>query len=127
MNLSKEITIKQAQEEVREFLDRQGEDWARVGNRFYLFTHMTEELGELARHIITAEFSLNLDRTAREPTPRERAISLIEDDLGDILYHILKFAVAYNIDLAETFGKTMSEIKKRYGKKATRRTRHARI
>jgi NTP pyrophosphatase (non-canonical NTP hydrolase) len=111
-----DMTIKQVQDRVRDFLNVQGKDWTQIDNRFYLFTHMSEEMGELARHIITAEFDLNLDRTAGQPMPKEKVISLIEDDLGDIFYHVLKLAVAYNIDLAEAFEKTMSNIEKRYGK-----------
>jgi NTP pyrophosphatase (non-canonical NTP hydrolase) len=48
--------------------------------------------------------------------PRERIVSLIEDDLGDIMYHVLKLAVAYDIDAAEAFRGAMSNIKARYGK-----------
>jgi hypothetical protein len=53
----------------------------------------------LARHTITAEFNLNLDRTCRTPMPTEKIVSLLEDDLGDILHHILKLAVAYDINM----------------------------
>ena len=114
---SKDISIKKAQEEVEKFLEEQGKDWTQIDNRFYLFTHMIEEIGELARHIITAEFNLSLDRTKRAPTPREKIISLIEDDLGDILYHVLKISVVYKIDLANAFRRAISDIKGRYGKK----------
>ena len=114
----KGMTIKQAQDRVEKFLNVQGKDWTQIDNRFYLFMHMSEEMGELARHIITAEFNLNLVRTTREPMPKEKVISLIKDDLGDILYHILKLAVAHNIDLVEAFEETMSNIEKRYGKKS---------
>jgi len=113
-------TIKQAQDRIKKFLNVQGKDWTKIDNRFYLFTHMSEEMGELARHIITAEFNLNLDRTTRESMPKEKVASLIKDDLGDLLYHILKLAVAYNIDLAEAFEETMSNIEERYGKKSNR-------
>ncbi len=41
---------------------------------------------------------------------------MIRDDLGDLLYHILKLAIAYNIDLAEAFKESMSSIEKRYGR-----------
>ncbi len=118
MSSPKDMTIKQAQERVKKFLDVQDKDWTQIDNRFYLFTHMSEEMGELARHIITAEFNLNLDRTTKEPMPKKKIKSLIEDDVGDILYHILKLAVAYNIDLAEAFQETMSNIEERYGKKS---------
>lgn len=48
--------------------------------------------------------------------PRERIVSLIEDDQGDIMHHILKLAVAYGIDAAEAFRGAMSNIRRRYGK-----------
>lgn len=112
-----DIGIRQAQNKVRTFLKEQGRDWTQIDNRFYVFTHMTEEIGELARHIITAEINLSLNRVDREPEPRESIVSLIEDDLGDILYHILKLAVAYEIDMTKAFGKSMSNIKGRYLKK----------
>lgn len=116
MNLSNDMNIRRVQEEVAKFLEEQGRDWTQIDNRFYLFTHMAEEIGELARHIITAEYNLGLDRTEREPVPRDRIISLIEDDLGDIMYHILKLAVAYDIDAAKAFREAMLNIKGRYGK-----------
>jgi len=116
MNLSNDTSIRRAQEEVARFLDEQGRDWTQIDNRFYLFTHMAEEIGELARHVITAEYSLGLDRAGGEPVPRERIVSLIEDDLGDIMYHVLKIAVAYDLDAAKSFRKAMSNIKGRYGK-----------
>lgn len=110
----KELTIKQAQNEVREFLDTQGKGWTQIDNRFYLFTHMVEEIGELARHIITLEFNLSLDRVSKKSTSKEEMLSRLEDDLGDILYHLFKIAVAYDIDLTGGFRKAMSDIKRRY-------------
>lgn len=116
MNPSKNVTFRGAQERVKNFLEGQGRDWTHIDNRFYLFAHMGEEMGELARHIITEEFKLNLDRNAEEPMPKEKVISLIKDDLGDLLYHILKFAIVYDVDLAEAFQEAMSNIQKRYRK-----------
>jgi len=113
------VTVKEAQGRVKNFLEVQGKAWTQIDNRFYLFTHMSEEMGELARHLITAEFNLNLDRNAKEPMPKEKVVSLIKDDLGDLLYHILKLAIAYNIDLAEAFEEAMLNIEQRYGKKST--------
>lgn len=117
MGLSEDISIKQAQEEVEKFLEERGKDWTQMDNRFYVFTHMIEEIGELARHIINMELNLSLDRTRREPKPRKDVLFRIEDDLGDILYHILKLAVAYNINLANAFRKAMLDIKGRYSMK----------
>jgi NTP pyrophosphatase (non-canonical NTP hydrolase) len=110
-------TIKQAQKEVEKFLEAQGKDWTQIDNHFYVFTHLSEEMGELARHIINADFDL-VPKT-RKHASRERTISQIEDDLGDILYHLFKLAVAYEIDLAEAFEKSMIHIKKKYGRQLT--------
>jgi len=114
------MTINQAQEEVRKFIDQQGKDWIPIDNHFYLFTHLSEETGELARHIINKDFKIYERETslrkARRAVLGEKAISLIEDDLGDILYHLCILAIAYDIDLDEAFQKAMSKIKKRYGR-----------
>lgn len=32
------------------------------------------------------------------------------------MYHLLKLAIAYNIDLAEAFEKAMTDIRKKYGR-----------
>ena len=112
------MTINQAQEEVRKFIDQQGKDWSQIDNHFYLFTHLSEEIGELARHIINKDFKIYERETslrkARRAVLGEKAISQIEDDLGDILYHLCKLAIAYGIDLNEAFQKAMGKIKKRY-------------
>jgi len=110
------MNIRWVQEEVAKFLEEQGRDWTQIDNRFYLFTHMVEEIGELARHVITAEFNQGLDRAEGESVPRERIVSLIEDDLGDIMYHVLKLSVAYDIDAVEAFRGAMLNIKGRYGR-----------
>lgn len=114
--MSGNLTIKRAQKEVEKFLEAQGKDWTQIDNHFYVFTHLSEEMGELARHVINAEFSLWIDRKTRERIGREKALSQIEDDLGDVLYHLFKLAIAYNIDLAEAFEKAMTSIKNKYGK-----------
>jgi NTP pyrophosphatase (non-canonical NTP hydrolase) len=114
MSKCEELTIRQAQELVKKFLVEQGREWTQIDNHFYVFTHLVEETGELARHIITAELNLSLDRRKSESIKREEILSLIQDDLGDILYHIFKIAVAYNIDLNESFRRAMSNIRARY-------------
>ena len=112
--MPRDITIKQAQEEVKKFLEVQGKDWTQIDNHFYVFTHLSEEMGELARHIINADFNLPLK--TRKHASREKTVSQIEDDLGDILYHLFKLATAYNIDLVKAFRKAMNHIRKRYGR-----------
>ena len=108
------LTIRQAQEEVRRFLDAQGRDWTQIDNHFYVFTHLGEEIGELARDMISADFNLS-DRKTREPIERKEAISKLEDDLGDVLFHLFKLAIAYDIDLAKGFEEAIIDIRKKYG------------
>jgi NTP pyrophosphatase (non-canonical NTP hydrolase) len=50
-----------------------------------------------------------------ESSQRKEAIARIEDDLGDILLHLLELANAYSVDLAEAFEKTLVSNKKRFG------------
>ena len=109
------ITIKQAQQEVKKFLEAQGKDLTQIDNHFYAFTHLSEEVGELARDIINADFNPFLK--TRKHVSREKTISQIQDDLGDILYHLFKLAIAYEIDLAEAFRKAVTDIKNKYGKR----------
>jgi NTP pyrophosphatase (non-canonical NTP hydrolase) len=113
--VSRNLTFRQAQEEIREFVEKQGKDWTQIDNHFYLFTHLSEEMGELARDMINAYFKW-VDRESREPVLRQKVISQIEDDLGDLVYHLFKLATAYDIDLGEAFQKAMNDIRKRYGK-----------
>ena len=110
-----ELTIKQAQEDVETFLEEWGKKWKRVDNHFYIFTHLSEETGELARDIINAELNLSVDRKPAKLSQRKEAIARIEDDLGDILLHLLELANAYDIELAEAFRKTLISNKKRFG------------
>lgn len=114
------MTIKQAQEEVRKFIEAQGKDWSQIDNHFYLFTHLSEEMGELARHIINIDFKIYERepslRKARRAILGKKVISKIEDDLGDLLYHLCKLAIAYDIDLNKAFQKAMNKIRKRYSR-----------
>ena len=112
-----ELTIKQAQNDVERFLDQWGRKWKRVDNHFYIFTHLSEETGELARDIINAELNLSKDRKPAELSQTKKAIAQIEDDLGDILIHLLELANAYGIDLAEAFKESMTSNRKRFGMK----------
>ena len=110
-----ELTIKQAQADVERFPEEWGKKWKRVDNPFFLFTHLSEEIGELARDILNAELNLSTDRRPEMPSQRKEALARIEDDLGDILLQLLKIANAYDIDLAEAFEKSLISNKKRFG------------
>lgn len=109
-----DLTIKQAQKNVERLLTEWGKKWKRIDDHFYIFTHLSEETGELARDIINVELNLS-NRKTGEPIQKKKAIAQIEDDLGDVLYHLLELANAYEIDLADAFKKATNNIKKRYG------------
>lgn len=52
----------------------------------------------------------------QKPVQRKKIIPQIEDDLGDILYHLFKLAIAYDVDLGKAFEEPLNDIRKRYGK-----------
>jgi len=110
-----ELTIKQAQEDVAIFLEEWGKKWKRVDNHFYIFTHLSEEMGELARDVINVELDLSTDRRPVAHSQTKEAVARIEDDLGDILLHLLEIANAYGIDLATAFKESMTGNRKRFG------------
>lgn len=95
-------------------MDSRPKDWSQIDNHFYTFTHMIEEIGELARHIINAELKLTPDRTG-VGSAQEKSLLEIKDDLGDVFYALLKLSIAYSVDLTDAFEEAMSNIEKRYG------------
>ncbi len=72
-------------------------------------------MGELARHVINAEFSPWVDRKTGECIRSKETLLQIENDSGDIIYHLFKLAIAYNIDLADVFEKAITNTKNKYG------------
>ncbi len=110
-----ELTIKQAQEDVERFLKEWGKKWKRVDNHFYIFTHLSEETGELARDIINKELNLSVNRRPTDLSQEKEAIARIADDLGDILIHLLEIANSYGIDLTAAFKKSMNSNTKGFG------------
>jgi NTP pyrophosphatase (non-canonical NTP hydrolase) len=112
--LAKDLTIRQAQGDVKKFLEDWDKKWKRIDDHFYIFTHLSEETGELARDVINAELNLS-DRKRGEPIQRKEAMARIEDDIGDVLIKLLQLTIAYDLDVAQAFRKAMNSIKKRYG------------
>ncbi|MHA1961032.1 MAG: MazG nucleotide pyrophosphohydrolase domain-containing protein [Candidatus Thorarchaeota archaeon] len=112
---SRKLTIRDAQEKVRRFVNSKEPSWAQLDNRFYLMTHMVEELGELARHMINFELELSPNRTRPGYDVKEAALPEIRDALGDLLYNVLKLGVSYAFDIEDAFVKSMERIRTRYG------------
>ena len=108
------LTIHQAQKQVSEYLKAKGEKWSKLSNHYLRVTHLVEEVGELARGVI------NLDAEYSDPNRRginqtmEEKLALVQDSLGDILYHLLGISISYNIDLETAFTGSMNSILERY-------------
>ena len=47
--MAKDLTIRQAQGDVKKFLEDWDKKWKRIDDHFYMFTHLSGETGELAR------------------------------------------------------------------------------
>ena len=82
--MAKDLTIREAQGDVKKFLEDWDKKWKRIDDHFYFFTHLSEETGELARDVINAELNLS-DRKTGEPIQRKEDMARIEDDIGDVL------------------------------------------
>jgi NTP pyrophosphatase (non-canonical NTP hydrolase) len=102
------VTIRRAQGLVKDFLDKMGPEWTLIDNRFYIVTHMMEEIGEVARNVTYLE----LGRRNKNPMKVKRELAR---ELGDVLYHIFKLAIAYDIDLETAFLTRIEELQNRFG------------
>ncbi len=109
-----DLTIRQAEKLVDEYLRVKGENWTKLSNHYLRVTHLVEEVGELARGVI------NMDATYGDPNrrgmniSREEKLGLVEDSLGDIFYHLLAISISYNMDLQNAFENSMKSIETRY-------------
>jgi len=108
--MKKHITISEAQKMIKNFLDEMPPNWTLIHNRFYIFTHMLEEIGEVARNITYLELK-------RRNKDFEETRSELAKELSDVLYHIFKIAIAYEIDLEKAFLTRINEIRRRFKNK----------
>ncbi len=113
-NLASDLTLKQAQREVAEYLKAKGERWTRISDPFFRVTFLVEEVGELARAVINVEANVEERNRRGLNLSREKKVAMVQDSLGDILYHLLGTATAYGIDLQDAFQSSMKIIKERY-------------
>ncbi len=109
-----DLTVRQAQQQVNDYLKGKGEKWTKLSNHYLRVTHLVEEVGELARGVI------NLDAEYGDPNrrgisqSREKKLAMVQDSLGDILYHLLAISISYDIDLQNAFETSMKSITARY-------------
>ena len=109
-----DLTLKQAQREVTDYLEAKGEKWTHAHDPYFRLTYLMEEVGELARAVINLESKLKEPNRRGSSSPREEKLEMVKDCLGDILYHLLGTASTYGIELEEAFQNSMKIIKTRY-------------
>lgn len=78
-----------------------------------MLARITEEVGELAR-----EVNHNYGEKPKKPTEEENTI---EDELGDIIFVIACFANSLDIDLSESFERSITKIETRDKDRWTRK------
>ena len=109
-----QLTIREAQQQVDEFVRAKGEEWTRLSNHHLRVTHLVEEVGELARAVINLDASYaDSSRRGANRSRAEKLVSL-QDSLGDILYHLFAISIAYGVDLTGAFEASMKNIIARY-------------
>ncbi len=106
------MTTKQAQRKVDEWISSMG---VRYFSELTNMAILTEEMGELARHI-ARQYG---DQSYRTPPPSgEVGRGLLADEMADVLWVLLCLANQAGVDLTEA-------IEKNFKKKTTRdKTRH---
>jgi NTP pyrophosphatase (non-canonical NTP hydrolase) len=105
-----QLTIREAQQLVDEYVSAKGEEWTRLSNHHLRVTHLVVEVGELARAIINLDASYaDLNRRGANHSRAEK-LDALRDSLGDILYHLFAISIAYGVDLTEAFEASMNSI-----------------
>lgn len=106
------LSIREAQLDLRQFLDERGWYPADTEGRYYTMIHAMEELGELARIVTHLESRRAEVQEKRNDTILKREELMIE--LGDVFCHVLKLAEAYGVSTEECFLQTMAKNRKKY-------------
>lgn len=95
------LTLKQAQKITKDWIGKKGFKWS----AYAAYCHLVEEVGELGE--------AHGEREAGSGELGYADHSDMEEELADVLFSIMDIANRYDIDLEESFKKTM----KRYDKK----------
>jgi len=109
-----ELTLRQAQSEVANYLEAKGEKWTNEHDPFFRLTFLIEEVGELARAVINVEAKTVEPNRRGANSSQEAKLEMVKNELGDILYHIFGTAGAYGIDIQDAFQSSMKTIKTKY-------------
>ena len=106
MSDKKVSTIKEAQEAVKAFAERNG--WEDKPNIDKL-DHLHEELVEISQHIRYKS------EQEREDFVRENK-DLFTEEIADVLFGLCRVANQFGVDLEEGFAMVQKKIEKKYGK-----------
>ncbi len=99
------MEIRKAQKEVEKFLEEIG--YTEIETEpIQAFTHLVEEVGEVARAILYRD-------TQRGELTRSTEPEELEDEVADIFWQTLKLAIYLDIDLEEAFLRKFEKNKKK--------------
>lgn len=100
-----DLTVKEAQEKVEKFLKERNWFPSDRNGKYYTLGHAMEEMGEVARCITLLESRRCevLDKDCNE------VLLNLKKELGDLMYHVFKIALAYGIDMEDAFEHMMKK------------------
>lgn len=106
----KELTLKQTQQTIKEWIDAKGSNnkWSRYGE----YCHLVEEIGELGE-------ALQVEHGERSPGPGSKGLADhadLKEELGDVFFTTVALMNRYNIDIVDCLETTIE----RYDKKLER-------
>ncbi|WP_156855869.1 nucleotide pyrophosphohydrolase [Oceanobacillus sp. AG] len=100
--MQKEFTTQEIQKRVDDFIGQFKEGYF---SPLAMIARLTEEVGELAR-----EVNHYYGEKPKKTTEKEKTV---EEELGDVLFVIASFANSLDIDLSESFERSMSKFETR--------------
>lgn len=105
----KNLTLKNAQKIVKEWIESKGSKWSAYAE----YCHLVEEVGELGE-------ALTVQQGERQPGSGEKGLADhhdMDEEIGDVLFSILVMANRLGIDAEACFNTTIE----RYNKKVEKR------
>ncbi|GGN56333.1 MULTISPECIES: nucleotide pyrophosphohydrolase [Oceanobacillus] len=100
--MQKEFTTQEIQKRVDDYIGQFKEGYF---SPLAMIARLTEEVGELAR-----EVNHYYGEKPKKTTEKEKTV---EEELGDVLFVIASFANSLDIDLSESFERSMSKFETR--------------
>ncbi|WP_036688166.1 nucleotide pyrophosphohydrolase [Paucisalibacillus globulus] len=110
---TKALTTKEIQERVDNYISQYKEGYF---SPLALMARLTEEVGELAREVNHVH--------GEKPKKATEDANTIEDELGDIVFVITCIANSLQIDLSDSFNKSMMKFETRDKDRWTKKVTH---